>query len=235
MLHYSPEMSKKQTILRLDTLKAHFSNIHLTNGELNNKEEYKKYLEKFQEEAEERPDYLVKTMEDMDNGLTLKLLEEDLINNPDVRFVIIDGFNLMDHRGQDGNRNNMSLTSRKLRKLFGKYGVVGLVVHHTPTTSRKEQLSEEEDIANSFPSAPKLTDYSETVAVIQDAVTVLTFAQKDGNGVLAVRKARKPCVDFTTTLHVNFNMGYIKEVDIQSTVAKPINPDISDSPFLGVN
>lgn len=71
------------------------------------------------------------------------------------------------------------------------------------------------------------------MAVIQDAVTVLTFAQRDGNGVLAVRKARKPCIDFTTSLHVNFNQGYIKEVDIQAKTAQPINPDVSDSPFWG--
>jgi replicative DNA helicase len=108
----------------------------------------------------------------------------------------------------------MSNTSRSLRQVFARYGVVGLVVHQTPTTSRKEQLSEASELEDGFPVAPKLTDYSETVAVIQDAVTVMTFGYVDGLGKLAIRKARKPCVDFETNLHVNFNMGYITEVQL---------------------
>ncbi len=212
VLHYSPEMNKKQTAARLDTLYGHFSNVHLGAGQLYNKDEYKEYLKQFNEEN--KVPYLIKAMEDLHQGLSVATIEADLIANPEIKFVIIDGFNLMSHRGQDGNRNNMSNTSRKLRQLFGRYGVVGFVVHQTPTTARKEQLAELEELDDGFPVAPKLTDYSETVAVIQDAVTVLTFGYKDGLGKLAIRKARKPCVDFETNLHINFNKGYITEVDL---------------------
>ena len=205
-------MNKKQTAARLDTLYGHFSNVHLGAGQLYNKDEYKEYLKQFNEENE--VPYLIKAMEDLHQGLSVATIEADLIANPEIKFVIIDGFNLMSHRGQDGNRNNMSNTSRKLRQLFGRYGVVGFVVHQTPTTARKEQLAELEELDDGFPVAPKLTDYSETVAVIQDAVTVLTFGYKDGLGKMAIRKARKPCVDFETNLHINFNKGYITEVDL---------------------
>lgn len=214
VLHYSPEMSKKQTMARLDTLKGHFSNVHIGSGQLYNKDEYKAYLGNFT--PENTTPYLVKTMEDLNNGLSVSTIEADLMANPEIKFVIIDGFNLMTHKGNDGNRNNMSSTSRKLRQMFSRYGVVGMVVHHTPTTSRKENLQELENLDDGFPVAPKLTDYSETVAVIQDAVTVLTFGYKDGLGKLAVRKARKPCVDFETNLHVNYNLGFITEVDLSA-------------------
>lgn len=212
VLHYSPEMSKRQTTARLDTLKGHFSNVHIGSGQLYNKDDYKDFLNQFNDQNE--VPYLIKTMEDLHHGLSVSTIEADLMANPEIKFVIIDGFNLMTHRGTDGNRNNMSNTSRKLRRLFAQYGVVGFVVHQTPTTARKEQLSELEELDDGFPTAPKLIDYSETVAVIQDAVTVLTFGYKDGMGKMAVRKARKPCVDFETNLHVNFNMGYITEVEL---------------------
>ena len=217
VLHYSPEMSKKQTLNRLDTLKGHFSNIHMASGKLYNADDYENFLEQFNDNNE--VPYIVKTMEDLNHGLSVASIEADLMANPEVKFVIIDGFNLMTHKGNDGNRNAMTNTSRQLRQMFGRHGVVGLVVHHTPTTSRKEQLEDMDELEDSFPTAPKLTDYSETVAVIQDAVTVLTFAHHDGKGKLAVRKARKPCVDFEVNLHVNFNMGFINEVTTQS-VAK---------------
>lgn len=223
VLHYSPEMSKKQALARLDTLKGHFSNVHVASGQLFNKDEYSEYLKDFNEEN--TTPYIVKTMDDLNHGLSVATIEADLMANPEIKFVIIDGFNLMNHGGNDGTRNNMSNTSRKLRQLFGRYGVVGLVVHHTPTTSRKEQLAETLEVDDGFPVAPKLTDYSETVAVIQDAVTVFTYSYHDGKGKLAIRKARKPCVDFETNLHVNYNMGYIQEVDLES-VKKVGDPSV---------
>jgi replicative DNA helicase len=205
-------MSRKQTTARLDTLKGHFSNVHISSGNLYNKDEYREFLNQFGDQSE--TPYIIKTMEDLDQGLSVAAIEADLAANPAIRFVTLDGFNLMSHKGQDGNRNNMANTSRRLRQLFARYGVVGLVVHQTPTTARKAQLSDTDEAEDGFPVAPKLTDYSETVAVIQDAVTVLTFGYNDGLGKLAVRKARKPCVDFETNLHVNFNMGYIREVEL---------------------
>ncbi len=215
VLHYSPEMSKKQTMHRLDTLKGHFSNVHIASGQLYNKGDYEDFLHQF-DDNNETP-YIVKTMEDMHHGLSLASIEADLMANPEIKFVIIDGFNLMNHKGNDGNRNNMSNTSRKLRQLFGRYNVVGFVVHQTPTSARKEQLAETEEIEDGFPVAPKLTDYSETVALIQDAVNVYTYAYQDGKGKLAVRKARKPCVDFELNLHVNYNMGFIDEVTVETS------------------
>jgi len=210
VLHYSPELSKKQQLNRLDTLMGHFNNVGLRNGELAEEEKYKEYLMQFTPENYSTP-YIVKTMEDLPNGLSVEVIENDILANPEIKMVIIDGFNLMNHKGKDSNRNNMSNTSRQLRQLFGKYGVVGLVVHQTPQSAEKENMKKDE-IGNRIVKPPEIHQYSETIAVIQDACTVLTFDQVDGLGKLKIVKARQPVVGKEIDLNCNFNYGFIEEV-----------------------
>ena len=59
---------------------------------------------------------------------------------------------------------------------------------------------------------PEITDYSECIAVVQDASAVITFDQSDGVGKLKLAKARTPNVGKELDLQCNFNMGYIREV-----------------------
>lgn len=211
VLHYSPELSKKQQALRLDTLNGHFNNVDLRRGRLQNEEAYKRYLQQFNPEKQETP-YIIKTMEDLPNGLTLETIEADLQMHPNVKMVIIDGFNLMIHRGGGGRslRDAMTHTSRRLRQIFGRYKVAGLVVHQTPGAAEKENREEDEAGAR-IVKPPKLTDYSETVAVIQDAATALTFDQADGVGKIAIEKAREPNVGKVIELVCDFNLGVIRE------------------------
>ncbi|PEM65348.1 DNA helicase [Bacillus pseudomycoides] len=215
VLHYSPELSKKQTVYRIETLDGHFNNVDLRRGQLKNEKQYIEYLDQFNEEQE--TPYIVKTMEDLNDGLSVDVIEADLQANPNIKFVIIDGFNLMTHSRGGGkvDRNAMSTTSRRLRQVFGKYGVVGVVVHQTSAGSQKDKTGEDDD-GNYVVSPPELTDFSETSAVIQDAATVLTFDQKDGIGKLAVKKAREPSVGNVLELNCNFNLGFINEPDICS-------------------
>ena len=124
--------------------------------------------------------------------------------------IIIDGFNLMNHTGKGGNRDNMTNTSRKLRQLFAKYGVVGVIIHQTPTSAEKGKG--EDETGARIVEPPSLTDYSETVAIIQDSCTVLTFDQGDGVGKLKLAKCRTPHVDKMVELHCDFDIGMIKEV-----------------------
>ncbi|MTI84269.1 MAG: DNA helicase [Firmicutes bacterium] len=210
VLHYSPELSKNQQALRLDTLKGHFDNVKLRRGQLQNEKEYHSFLEGFVE-GQDSPQYLIKTMEDLPKGLTLEAIEADLQINPDVRMVIIDGFNLMVH-GRGKMRDGMTQTSRKLRQLFGRYKVAGLVVHQTPGAAEKENKPDDDGVRVLNP--PKLTDYSETIAVIQDAATALTFDADDRAGKLAIEKAREPSVGKVIDLNIDFNRGYIREQDI---------------------
>ena len=76
-------------------------------------------------------------MEDIDY-LNVDTIEADLQMNPNIQMVIIDGFNLMSHGKGKLDRNSMTMTSRRLRQLFAKYGVVGLVVHQVNANEEKE-------------------------------------------------------------------------------------------------
>jgi replicative DNA helicase len=207
VLHYSPELSKKQQVYRNDTLRGHYDNVKIRRGELDNEEGYFKYLEDFNESVENP--YLIKTMEDLPKGLSTDVIEADLQMYGDkIKLVIIDGFNLMQHQGN--GRDGMSKTSRKLRQIFGRYKVAGLVIHQTPTGAEKEQKVDEDELEVDIP-VPQITDYSETIAVIQDAATVLTFNQKEGRGRLHLAKCREPNVGNILDLRCNFNLGYITE------------------------
>jgi len=211
VLHYSPELSYTQQSQRNDTLAGHFNNSNLKSGQLSNETSYKSFLDGFNEDNE--TPYIIKTMEHLPKGLGIDVIEADLQANPEIKMVIIDGFNLMDHKGRDGNRNNMSNTSRSLRQLFARYGVVGIVVHQTPTSAEKENKSDSET-GSRLVQPPDIHQYSETIAVIQDASTVLSYDALDGVGKIKIAKARTPHVDKEITLHTDYNHGYIKEATV---------------------
>jgi replicative DNA helicase len=106
----------------------------------------------------------------------------------------------------------MTQTSRRLRQTFGKYKVAGLVVHQTPGAAEKENKPDDDGVRVLKP--PRLTDYSETIAVIQDAATAITFDADESSGKISVEKAREPMVGTVIDLSVDFNQGYIKEKDL---------------------
>jgi replicative DNA helicase len=207
VLHYSPELSKAQQENRLDTLLGHFNNVAIRNGNLNNEDEYFEFLEKF---TDNEVPYIIKTMEDLPDGLSLDVIEADLQLNSNIQMVIIDGFNLMVHGKGSALRNNMTITSRKLRQIFGRYQVVGLVVHQVNADAERNNHKEDEN-GQRLPNPPKITDYSETIAVIQDASTVLSFDAVDGMGAIEIVKARGTGKNKVVELNLNFNMGYITE------------------------
>ncbi|WP_163530914.1 DnaB-like helicase C-terminal domain-containing protein [Halobacillus ihumii] len=213
VLHYSPELSKSQQESRIETIDGKFVNSDLRRGQLENEEEYYAYLEQFELSEEEQTPYIVKTMEDLPHGLTLEAIEADLEMNPNISLAIIDGFNLMTHKGGGSNRDAMSNTSRKIRQLFARYGVTVLLVHQTPTSAEKENKEDDEEGAR-LVKPPTVDQYSETIAVVQDAATVLTFDQHDGIGKLLVAKCREPAVGEVVDLHCDFNRGYIGEPDL---------------------
>lgn len=207
VLHYSPELSKKQQAYRNDTLRGHFNNVDIRRGRLEDEEAYFEYLEQFNEKNE--IPYFIKTMEDLPRGLSTEVIRADLeMYGDSIKMVIIDGFNLMRHPSI--GREGMTATSRELRQIFGRYNVAGLVIHQTPTSAEKEMKTDEDELEVEIP-VPQITDYSETIAVIQDSATVLTFNQKDGRGRLMLAKCREPHVGKSIDLRCNFNLGYITE------------------------
>lgn len=207
VLYYSPELTKEQQEFRFDTVIGHFDNVKVRRGNLENEDEYREYLGGFNEENE--VPFIIKTMEDLPKGLSIDVIEADLISMENIGLVVIDGFNLMNHG--KGGRDAMGQTSRRLRQLFGRYKVAGLVVHQTPTAAEKENMNDDPELGSRQPVPPRLDQYSETVATIQDPATILTFDQHDGVGKMLVAKAREPVVGNVLDLRCNFNYGYITE------------------------
>ena len=217
VLHYSPELTKRQQEFRNDTLVGQFDNTKLRRGSLDTYQEkqYKKFLEGFNPDQQTVP-YIIKTMEDLPNGLSVDVIEADLQMNPNIKFVIIDGFNLMIHEKSDSTRNKMTATSRRLRQIFGKHKVTGLIVHQTSAESQKQKNKEDEEGMRLI-SPPEITDFSETSATIQDASCVMTLDAYQGIAKLAIRKAREnKAVGKIIECVADFNNGIIKEQsDIQ--------------------
>lgn len=210
VMYYSPELSQKQQQSRFETLDGHFNNALLRRGELENEEDYFSYLEQFELTDEEKPKLLIKTMEDLPKGLSLDVIEADIEQNPDVEVVVIDGFNLMNH-GRQNDRNAMTTTSRRLRQLFARHNVLGVVTHQVNNAAEKENKEMDEETGARIVKAPPIESYSESIALIQDPAMILTFDQHDGIGELLVAKAREPIVGKTIPLHCNFNLGFIEE------------------------
>lgn len=211
VLYYSPELSQKQQQARFETLDGHFNNSLLRRGELEEENEIKyfEYLRDYDITDEDKQSLIIKTMEDLPKGLSLDVIESDLESNPHVEMVVIDGFNLMNH-GRQNDRNAMTTTSRKLRQLFGRHKVLGVITHQVNNNAEKENKEEDETGAR-IVKAPEIDSYSESIALIQDPALILTFDQHDGIGELLVAKAREPIVGKTIKLHCNFNLGFIEE------------------------
>lgn len=207
VLYYSPELSGNQQQYRFDTVNGHFDNVKVRRGELDNEQEYFEYLEQFNE-TNEVP-FIVKTMEDLPKGLSIDVIEADLQSMDNIGMVVIDGFNLMNH-GR-GGRDAMTQTSRQLRQLFGRHKVAGVVVHQTSTAAEKENKIEDDEIGVREPNPARLDQYSETIALIQDPATVLSFDQHDGVAKLLLAKCREPDVGKVLDMRCNFNKGFLSE------------------------
>lgn len=210
ILHYSIELPKIQQLHRLDTLNGKFQNSKLSRGEVENENEYFTYLDKFTHENQQH--YIVKSMEDLPEGLTLEVIEQDLNIYKGTSVVIIDGFNLMKHKGGSSNmRNSLSQTSRELRQIFGRHNVLGVVVHQTAAQGEKDR--KKDNVENVIVEPPSILDFSETSAVIQDSSVILSFAQANGNGKISIEKARVPkAKGEMIELHCDFDNGFIREV-----------------------
>lgn len=195
----SGEMSKPEVVFRLDTLAGGFSNRGLYTGALDFKseEDYKTWLQEFRKDSGKAP-FMIKTQEDWPQGLTLFQIEHDIqVNKPDL--VIIDQFSLIRHTSSD--RAGMTNTSRRLKELAGKYGIIICLLYQAngDYEKRKSQGESGDNCVKEL-VPPRLSDYSETIAIIQDSDVVLTFdsttwideasKKQCGKALLSIGKSR---------------------------------------------
>lgn len=168
------ESTKEESLFRLDTLEFGVTNRGLSTGSLDSNT-YQTYVRKLDELNEaNRPDFIIRTPDDWPNGLTIEQVESDIeLYRPDV--VIIDQFSLMTHRGGDDAKSKAA-TSRRLKLMFARLNIVGIVVGQASGEYGKRVNKREEgegDVQELDP--PTEADYSETIAIIQDATQVIAF------------------------------------------------------------
>jgi replicative DNA helicase len=173
-LFESGEMSKPEISFRLDTLKGKFSNRGLFTGSLDfhSEEAYREYLKDFSKGTTKAP-LIIKTQEDWSKGLNIAQIEHDIqTHHPDV--VIIDQFSLIRHVTND--RDGKSNTSKRLKEMAGKYGIVICLLYQANgdyERGKKKTDVEDESLRELQP--PTLKDYSETIQLVQDVDCLLTF------------------------------------------------------------
>jgi replicative DNA helicase len=169
------ESYKREALSRLDTIEFGISNRGIFAGSLD-ENAVKTYLRKLSElGASNRPDFIVKTPEDWPHGLTIEQIESDIDQfDPDV--VIIDQFNLMRHR-VGGDHQAKADTSRALKLMFARKGVVGVVLTQAngDYLKRREKSDESDDNTIRELRPPKLSDYSETIAIRQDCTHMIAL------------------------------------------------------------
>lgn len=173
-LFESGEMSKHEIGYRLDTLEGKFSNRALFTGELDfhSEEAYRDYLGNFSKGSTKAP-LIIKTQEDWAKGLSVAQIEHDIqTHKPDV--LVIDQFSLIRHitNDRDGKEN----TSRRLKELAGKYGIVIVLLYQANGEYEKsKKKADVEDESLRVLEPPTMKSYSGTISVIQDADCILTF------------------------------------------------------------
>lgn len=168
------ESTKVEAMSRLDTLEFGLSNRALYSGTLDDDavETYKRKLDELSKSG--RPDYVIKTPEDWPSGLTIAQIEADIDQyRPDV--VIIDQFNLMRHSGGSDHQAKAE-TSRQLKLLFARKGVVGVVLTQAngDYVKRIDRENDDDDEIREL-RPPRLGDYSETIAVRQDCTHMIAL------------------------------------------------------------
>lgn len=195
VLYESGEMNKEEVQFRLDTLAAGFSNRALLTGSLDfhSEETYKAWLATHKESSP----LFIKTTEDWPRGLTLSQIQRDIeLLHPDV--VIIDQFSLIRHVTPD--RVGMTNTSRRLKELAGKLGVVLVNLYQTNGEYERGKKHEKTEDGIRILDPPTASNYSETIAVIQDSDVLITFdtvqwldeqtKHKYGKGLVRVELSR---------------------------------------------
>lgn len=195
ILYESAETSDTECMFRLDTLEGGFNNRGLWQGQLGLSEsEYLEFTKKFNRDSN-RPPFIIKTPRDWMDGLTLNQLEYD-IKQTNADLVVIDHFMLMNFKGK--SHEDKSAGSRALKQLAAKLGVVMVLLYQASGSYIKESQKESSAIRELSP--PRVKDYSETIAVIQDAdkfmgLDAVTFVdpetkRKRGKAKIVVDKDR---------------------------------------------
>ncbi len=166
---------------------------------------------------------VIRSVDDQDfDSRRVRDLEADiLVTNSDV--VVIDPFYYMDYEVNTSKTSggDAAETSKKLRRLAGKYGVVLHVI-----TQADEVKDEKGDDGHRELRPPQRVEIKKTKAVLEDATNVLGIdtVANDGLGVIEIGKGRNGGEGTTVEVIYLPNYGIVREMETGPVAAQRFNP-----------
>ncbi len=173
VLFESGEMAAPTIGFRFDTLESGITNRGLYTGKLapTDKSAYHDFTSQFYRGNGKMP-LIVKTSENWPNGLTIGQLEAD-IKETAATVVIIDQFNLM--RAKSSSTEDKTLLSRQIKQMANRLGVLVVMLCQTNGDYLRKNPAGSGDDGIRELKLPTLADYSETIAIQQDADIFIGF------------------------------------------------------------
>lgn len=227
VLVYSLEMSRYEWLARLYTfasardklfqidhngvlMGAGFDSRKLLTGRLSEEEEG--LLETYVQDLPNRyPGKLfLRACDDPDlTDRSVRQIERDIIAT-EADVVVIDPFYLLDFERNDDKKTGGAAekTSRKLRALFGRVNVCGIVVVQAEEEQKRKKNEDRQ------PEAPERGRMKTTKAVLEDCTNVISIDSGDGIAMLSVQKGRNGGEGATVELVFEPNRGLIFEPDL---------------------
>jgi replicative DNA helicase len=187
-------VSARQGIMRLNIgaseIDAGFEQRSLLTGKLD--DEFEGAFEDFLKTINEHisGEITIRAIDDDDlNRIDVNEIERDILTlNPD--FIVIDPIYLMDFERNDSMTagGNVAETSKRLRRLCGRYGVVLLVI--TQAEEDKNQTKDREQGVKRELKIPTRSEMKKSKQILEDSAVVIALDTGDGRGILEIQKAR---------------------------------------------
>lgn len=227
VLVYSLEMSRYEWLVRLYAIAsardrlfqvdhngvltgAGFDVVKLLTGKLSEEEEGL-FMTYVQDLPSRYPGKLfLRACDDPDlTDRSVRQIERDIIAT-EANVVVIDPFYLLDFERNYDRKvgGGAERTSRKLKALFGRMNVCGIVI----VQAEEEQKRKKDEDRQAH--APDRGRMKTTKAVLEDATSVISVDSKDGIAILSVQKGRNGGEGVTIELIFEPNRGLVFEPDL---------------------
>lgn len=200
----STEMPQDEVAFRLDTLRAHFSNRALNEGNLPNPADYKDYLSDLSKKS---PKLLILTQDDNDGRAFTPLDIQQLILVEQPAFVVIDQlYDIEDPASLNKDyRVQIVRVTRQLREINRSSRVPMLIVAQSGRNAARAARANQD-------AMPELEDIQESDAPAQKATKVITLRQFGDVLKMTLKKNRGGKKGQSVFLRADIDKGVYEEI-----------------------
>lgn len=149
---------------------------------------------------------------------SLKALESDILETK-ADVVVLDPFYYVDYERNTSNKTggDAEITSKKLRRLVGRLGVVAHVI-----TQADEVKEKRDDEGSRELNPPQRAEIKKTKAVLEDATNVfgIDSVAKEGRGIIVIGKGRNGGEDTVVETLYLPNYGIVREMETGEIAAR---------------